>query len=171
MADYRNTYPPPSFYFQVQFGDVSDPDEKPQPPKLAADDPNADVDMRFQEVSGLSHEIGTEDVPEGGENQFTYRLPTKGKYTNLVLKRGVMVNSGLVKWINNALDLFKFKPVDITVNLLNEKGTPLVKWNFVKAYPVKWATSDLKAQENAILVETLELAYQSFSKSYVKQQT
>jgi phage tail-like protein len=43
---------------------------------------------------------------------------------------------------------------------------PLVTWNFFKAYPVKWANSDLKSTDNAVLVETLELAYQYYTKTY-----
>jgi hypothetical protein len=35
-----------------------------------------------------------------------------------------------------------------------------MSWNFVKAYPVKWAINDLKSQESNILIETIELAYQ-----------
>ena len=32
-------------------------------------------DVGFQEVSGLSAEIGVEEVVSGGENRFKYRLP------------------------------------------------------------------------------------------------
>jgi phage tail-like protein len=152
MADTidRDIYPPVGFYFKVTFNGVGD----------------ADVDIRFSEVSGLSHEIGTEDVSEGGENRFSYRLPTKGKYGNLVLKRGIMINSGLVDWINDAIDNFTFNPVDIDVVLLNEEGDPLIQWNFTKAYPIKWSSGDLKATDNAVLVETMELAYQTYTKTY-----
>lgn len=146
----RNLYPPVGFYFKVTFTGVGD----------------AAVDARFSEVSGLSHEIGTEDVSEGGENRFAYRLPTKGKYANLVLKRGIMINSGLITWITDALDNFTFSPVDIDVYLLNEEGEPLIQWNFLKAYPVKWSSGDLKSTDNAIVVETLELAYQNYTKTY-----
>jgi phage tail-like protein len=148
----RKKYPPVSFYFKVKFIGIG----------------NSDVDTRFQEVSGLTHEIGVEDLPEGGENRFSYKLPTKGKYGNLTLKRGVMLSSGLVDWINDAIDKFTFAPKDINITLLNETGQPLVSWNFSKAYPVKWSTSDLKSTDNSIVTETLELAYQSFTKSYPK---
>lgn len=150
----RDKYPPVSFYFEVTFQDITGSP--------------ADVDTRFQEVTGFSAEITTEEIMEGGENRFSYRVPKRTKYGNLVLKRGVMVNSGLIKWVEDAIDNFTFKPANVVVKLQNEAGKPLVSWDFYKVYPVKWSTGDLKAQENALLVETLELAYQYFTKKYHK---
>ena len=60
---------------------------------------------------------------------------------------------------------FIFKPADITVTLLDDQHNPLSTWSITKAYPVKWTTSDFKAQENSIAIETLELAYQNFIKT------
>ena len=37
-------------------------------------------------------------------------------------------------------------------------------FSFINAWPVKWSISDLKATENAILIETLELSYDYFTK-------
>lgn len=140
MATY---YPPVGFHFKVEFG-------------LAG---LADADFRFQEVGGLSAEIPTEELAEGGENRFTHRLPGRAKYGNLILKRGLFVDSKLVSWVRDAVENFKFEPTDVLVTLLNEKHEPLRAWNFPKAYPVKWTFSDLKAQESGLVVETLELAY------------
>ena len=44
---------------------------------------------RFTEVSGLSVEMGTEEFVEGGENRFIQKYPTRAKYPELVLKRGL----------------------------------------------------------------------------------
>jgi len=145
-------YPPVGFHFEVIFSSDASPNDK--------------IDGRFQEVTGFNAEVTTEEIDEGGENRFTHRVPKKTKYGNLVLKRGLMKDSGLVKWLNNAIDEFSFKPVLVTVNLLNEEHKPLVSWSFVRAYPVKWSVSDLKAQDNSLVIETLELAYQFYSKTY-----
>jgi phage tail-like protein len=50
------------------------------------------------------------------------------------------------------------------VTLLDEAGQPVAIWNVVQAYPVKWSTSDFRASENAVVVETIELAYQYFER-------
>jgi phage tail-like protein len=49
------------------------------------------------------------------------------------------------------------------VKLLNEKHQPLLTWHLVKAYPTKWSVSDLSASKNDVVVETLQLYYQTFT--------
>ncbi len=146
MADY---YPPVGFHFKVEFS-------------LSG---AKDGDVRFQEVSGLTAELGVEEVAEGGENRFAHRLPTRAKYSNLVLKRGLMTDSALIDWCKSAISGFTFKPTTVNVTLLNENHKPVGgAFSFVRAWPVKWSVSDFKAQENGIVVETLELAYNYFSR-------
>ena len=65
-------YPPAGFYFKVEIVGVAGMNE--------------DTEQRFQEVSGLSVEIETEELKEGGENRFSYKLPKRAKYPNLVLR-------------------------------------------------------------------------------------
>jgi phage tail-like protein len=153
MAAY---YPPTGFHFKVEFQGVSGMDN--------------DTEQRFQDVSGLSFEMETEHFTEGGENRFEYKLPKRIKYPNLVLKRGLLTNSALIKWINAAMNTFftvpvyDFKPADILISLLNESGDPVAVWNIIQAYPVKWNVSDFNSSENAVAIETIELAYQYFER-------
>jgi phage tail-like protein len=141
-------YPMVGFHFKVEFIGVDD---------------LTDNDVRFQEVSGLSSEVGSEDVKEGGENRFTHKLPLPASYPNLVLKRGMMKKTGLVKWFRNAIENFVFNPVTVKVSLLNEEHEPVMTWNFVRAYPVKWSVSDLDAGKNEIVIDTVELSYQYYT--------
>lgn len=124
------------------------------------------VDAAFQEVSGLNRETVIEEVISGGENRFNYRLPGHTRYSNLVLKRGVaLVDSPLIDWCKHTMDDGLMSPVQtktIMVSLFDERGMTRLSWNFMKAYPVKYAMADLKSQESNILVETIELAYQYF---------
>jgi len=143
-------YPAVGFYFLVEFSGIDD---------------LKGSDSRFQEVSGLSSEIGVEELNEGGENRFSHRLPKPAKYSNLVLKRGLITDTALIKWFQNAIENFKFDPVTVKVSLLNESGDPLLNWNFTGAYPVKWSVSNLNAQKNEVMVDTIELAYKFFTKS------
>lgn len=142
-------YPPVGFHFRVSFS-LSGVGEK---------------DSRFQEVTGLSAELGTEELQEGGENRFVHRLPTLPKYGNLVLKRGLLTDSELIQWCRNAIENFSFEPTRVDVTLLNEEHQPLgFTYSFARAWPVKWAVSDFKAQENGLVVETLELSYNYFTR-------
>ena len=47
---------------------------------------------------------------------------------------------------------------------MNEKSEPLRTWKVAHAVPKKWTVSDLNANENSIVVETLELTYRYFTR-------
>lgn len=140
-------YPPVSFHFKVEFTGIS----------------SQESDIQFQSVAGLSVDIETEEFAEGGENRFKHKFPVRTKFPNLVLKRGMVTDSKLIDWCRDAIEGFLFQPIDLTVKLLNEEHEPLVTWNVVNAYPVKWNVSDLNAEENKIAIETIELAYNYFT--------
>ncbi|MCT8339865.1 phage tail protein [Flavobacteriaceae bacterium TK19130] len=139
-------YPPVSFHFNVEFLGIK----------------QQDVDTQFQSVSGLTVDIDTEEFAEGGENRFTHKFPKRSRYPNLVLKRGLVKDSAVIAWCKSAIESFEFLPIDLTVKLLNEEHDPLVTWNVVSAYPVKWSVSDFNAEQSEIAIETIELAYNYF---------
>ncbi|MDR0793336.1 MAG: phage tail protein [Chitinophagaceae bacterium] len=149
-------YPPVGFHFKVEF--------------IGVDGMGADTEQRFQEVSGLSFEIETEELREGGENRFSYKLPKRARYPNLILKRGLLKGSALLNWFKNAAStyftvaIYDFKPADMVITLLDEADQPVAVWNVVQAYPLKWSTTDFKSTDNSIVVETLEMAYQYFER-------
>lgn len=126
-------------------------------------------DAAFKEVSGISKELGIEEVTSGGENRFKYRLPTLTTSKNLVLKRAIVPkDSKLIEWCQDTLDTGLAQAIetqDISVNLLNNEGEVLLKWLFHNAYPVKYGVGDLKSQESEVLLETIELAYTYFEAS------
>jgi len=148
MASLDRPYPMPrAFHFKVEFFDI--PGVK-------------DNDSKFQDVSGMTAELGMEEIKSGGENRFSHRLPTRARYNNLVLKRGMLTDSSLINWFKDAVENFSFSPATVIVKLLNTDHQPLETWSFIKAWPVKWVVSDFKAMDNAIVIETIELAYQYF---------
>jgi len=122
-----------------------------------------DDDVRFTDVGGLSFEVTSEEVPEGGENRFIQRYPVRAKYPDLVLKRGLLKSSAIWDWTRACIENLDIKPKNVDVKLLNEKHEPLLTWHLVGAYPVKWAVADLSASSNAYVVESLQLAYQYFT--------
>lgn len=141
MATY---YPPLGFHFRVEIDGING-------------------EFEFQSVAGLSVEIETEEMSEGGENRFKHKLPVRTKFPNLVLKRGAKINSEIITWCRNAVENFEIEPKNVVVSLLNEKHEPLSTWNIVHAWPVKWSVSDLNAEESKLVIETIELAYNYFN--------
>ena len=82
---------------------------------------------------------------------------TSGCKTNCLI--GFVIGSPLNIEFNAAMSAFKFAPSNVMVTLLSESAVPLAAWMFIKAYPVRWATADLSASEDKVLIDTLELAY------------
>ena len=123
-------------------------------------------DAAFKEVSGISKEMSMEEVVCGGENRFKYRLPTVATSQNLVLKRALIPEgSKLIDWCASTMDESLASPItthDVSVSLFDASGTVSVMWTFYNAYPVKYSVSDLKSQENEIVIESIELAYTYF---------
>lgn len=149
-------YPPSCFHFKVEFTGVSGM--------------GTDTEQRFQEVSGLSVEVETEILREGGENRFEYKLPKRAKYPNLILKRGLLTGTAFLNWLKSAMNtyfivaIYDFQPADILITLLDESDQPVAIWNVIQAYPLKWSMSDLKSTDNSVVIETVELAYQYFER-------
>ena len=75
----------------------------------------------------------------------------------------MLIDSAVIAWCKDAVEKYVIKPVDLTVSLLNEKHEPLQTWKVVHAYPVKWDPGDFNAEENKIVIETLELTYNYFN--------
>jgi|SRR6185436_1257 phage tail-like protein len=139
-------YPPVGFHFRVEFVNIGN-----------------DNDIRFQSVGGLNVEYDVESFKEGGENRFEHKLPVRTKYPDLALKRGMLTDSKVIKWCLDAFQNRVFQPAEVNVTLLNEKHQPLKTWQIHRAWPKKWSVSDFNAQENSVVVETLELSYSHFT--------
>ncbi|MGQ3014919.1 MAG: phage tail protein [Flavobacteriales bacterium] len=143
-------YPVPGFYFSVIVLGVV---------------PSED-DCSFKEVSGIEVRMDTETIPEGGVNNHEWNVPKGVKYSNLILKRGVMPSASyLSMWVQMFMIEDITEPIDpknIIVILNNENGMPLYGWWFANAYPVKWTIDPLDSMRNEYLVESIEFSYQFF---------
>ena len=140
-------YPAVGFHFLVTF-------------QLFPQTPN---DFQFQGVSGLDVDMEMDTFVEGGQNRFTWKLPKRAHYSDLVLKRGLFMGSGIVLWCQNAFENFVFEPTNITIALLNDSHVSIQAWYVVNAIPKKWSISSFNAQENSVVVESITLSYQFFN--------
>jgi phage tail-like protein len=139
-------YPHPGFHFLVVF-------------ELLQQSPN---DVRFQEVTGLTVSTEFEAWPEGGENRFAHQLPKSLQFSELVLKHGKFMGSGILLWARKAREQCQYKPTNLMISLLDEEHLPIYNWYVVNAVPKRLEISGINAANNEILVETLALNYQYF---------
>jgi phage tail-like protein len=117
----------------------------------------------FTELSGLSMEMTVEDVEEGGNNGFVHRLPGRGKVSNLTLKRGMTTSNDFLKWMTGNVAGTQFRTANVSVILFNPDGSEAMRWNFNRAYPVKWSGPQFKADDTAIAIESVEFAHEGLS--------
>lgn len=150
MPNDYSEYPPVSFYFSVKFQGSE-----------------GISDYKFQEVDGISGEVSTEEIKQGGENRFAYQVPTRAKFNTIELKRGLIPSgSALAKWcINTLTGGFdqKITPQTLLVSILDENGSALLSWQINGAWPIGWSVSKLNAQENTLAIESIKLSCTYFT--------
>jgi phage tail-like protein len=118
----------------------------------------------FTECKLPSLDVKFTTVREGGANGI-YVLPTHYETGNLVLTKGIGLNSDLYDWYAEvaARKWVKAKR-SVLVAMI---GGPIIKqpvamWIFTGAMPVKWTGPTLKTSDNAVAIESLELTFESF---------
>jgi phage tail-like protein len=122
----------------------------------------------FQECIGLEIEMDVQELVEGGRNDGIIRRVGRGKYTNLVLKRGMFylpggaVKSELWDWLQRVLS--GVRPVvryDGTIEVLDSSGNDVVAtWVFDRGLPAKISGPQLNAKTGEIAIEELTISHE-----------
>jgi phage tail-like protein len=134
-----NNYPFPNFHFSVEWGGSR---------------------ISFTEISGLNIETDVIEYREGNSPEYhVQKMPGLQKYTNIVLKRGIIKGDNeFFQWINT-IKMNQVDRRDIIISLLDENHAPAVVWIVKNAWPVKYTGPVLKAQGHEVAIESLELAH------------
>jgi phage tail-like protein len=143
-AKYRDD-PYPSYNFEILINGISD-------------DGTA-VKGSFAEASGLEVDIQPIEYRNGAEDITVRKVPGLKKYPNIVLKRGILGDVALWNWIQQAMD-GKVQRTEGSVVLLDENKQEVMRWNFKRGWPCKWAGPGLNAKNNEIGMETLEICHE-----------
>jgi phage tail-like protein len=114
----------------------------------------------FSECSGLEATVEILEYKEGGVNDYTHKFPTRASFTNITLKHGVIsVEDDLWTW-HNGFVLGSGTRRDGLIVLLDESRTPAKIWRFTGGIPTKWVGPSLNATQNAVAIESLEIAHE-----------
>lgn len=122
----------------------------------------------FASVSGLSVTVGTEDIPEGGQNGFVRKLPGQMTWPNIVLSRGLIQADNLFEWLEKtsgegfAASGNKLVRCTGAITALSSDLKRLRAWNLAGCFPVRWKGPDFNVTSNDALSEELELAHEGF---------
>lgn len=114
----------------------------------------------FAKISGLEKTTESETFTEGGENSRVYFMSQRvAARSTVVLERGVLVNQKKA---------MQFKAGDfiqdgISIYLLDDSGKKCREYNLEGCIVQKITTSELDAQRSELMIERLEVSYESFS--------
>jgi phage tail-like protein len=117
----------------------------------------------FQEVTGLGADLEMTDYAEGGVNGFVHQLPVRHKWSRISLKRGLVRDHGLWWWYQAGLSQSLGARRDGVIVLLTPLGVPAIGWVFRAGLAAKWSGPELKAQESAVALESLEIAHEGIT--------
>lgn len=113
----------------------------------------------FSEISGLGVDISIIEYRTGSEDITMRKLPGLKKFSNLVLRRGVIGDATFWNWLAAAMNGQVIR-ADGTIALLDEKRQPVVIWKFHRGWPCKWTGPDLVASSNDVAIEALEICHE-----------
>jgi len=114
----------------------------------------------FSECAGLTAEGDAVDYREGTDRQPNVRkLVGLRKYANITLKRGYTQDTSLWTWYGNIRDGLADRR-NVTINLLNEQRTPVLRWHAERAWINKIEGPAFKASGNEVAIESVELVHE-----------
>ncbi len=111
----------------------------------------------FSKISGLTMDVETEMIAEGGHNASGYivEVPAKASKT-LRLEGGIYKNSNsLLERLRPGMRLKQ----GLVIMVLGTYGNVQIKYSAERAYVTKWEVSELNAESGQVLIHTFEIAY------------
>jgi phage tail-like protein len=126
--------------------------------------------LGFAEVSGLSVEYEAVTYKHGLSFVMGAKIiPGMRQPIRLTMKRGVVQHGDfLYSWINSVYTdpFFTSAKRDILIDLCDEKGAAVVRWNVQGALPVKLDAPTFDANTNEVAIETMEFVVHGVTVNY-----
>jgi phage tail-like protein len=138
---------------------------------IAPATPSAPILIGFSEVHGLDAGMDVETLQEGGLNFAPRRFMSRGRFPNIVCRRGITASTDLANWYRQVqLDATAPERRNGFVVLHSHGGPggtpvgggaiPIAAWFFQRALPEKLDGPTLNARVNEIAIEKLELSHE-----------
>jgi phage tail-like protein len=133
--------------------------------------PSGPISIGCSEVHGLDMALEIESLHEGGVNFSPRRFISRGRFPNVVCKRGITASTDLANWHRQVqLDANAPERRSGFVVLHSDGGpggtpvgqgaVPIAAWYFQRALPEKLDGPSLHAKINEVAFERLELSHE-----------
>lgn len=117
----------------------------------------------FSEASGFDASIDVIEYREGDMVTTPIKLPGLKKYSNLILKQGIVDSTELYNWIEKGIN-GAVQRKTITITLLDEEEVAAASWQAINAWPVKYSAPDFNASSSEVAIESLEIAHEGLTR-------
>lgn len=118
----------------------------------------------FYSCNGLGAQIEVEQHAEGGNNGFTWQLPSRITWSNITLTRPVTSDTTKVaNWL--AMIIKQVDRQDGEIVALQPDLTPITRWQVLGIVPVRWQGPSFDPANSQPAVESLEIAHQGLMAS------
>lgn len=116
----------------------------------------------FSTCEGLGCEVVMETREEGGNNSYTWQLPSRLKYSNIKLTRPLGADTSKVAaWVSSVAQGYERKTA--VIQAMRADGKVIASWSIVDVVPAKWVGPSLNPDSPKVLTETLEIAHHGFT--------
>lgn len=136
---------------------------------------DAIADAVFLECQGFQKTQNAIEVVEVTPNQWgkasrgqvvTTKIPGNVKTDNLILRRGLNKSMSLWNWYKAVEDgQWAQQVAEGSLSIYDQAGSERARYNFQRAWPMRYSAADLNAQSTDIEIEELELAVESLVRS------
>lgn len=119
-------------------------------------------DAAFSECSGLEATMEPKTYREGGNNERQYQLPGPVTYGQLTLKRGMTSSFDLWTWFDQVNRSGNYGAgTKVLVEILSsDRSEVQATFRLTHCVPVKLKAPGLNAQEGALAIEEMQVAYE-----------
>ena len=116
----------------------------------------------FTGCEGLAAEYTVEEVLEGGNNSYVYKLPGRVKYTNVKLTRLLTRDSNKTAVWFSQYAAGGQRRGQATITLFDVMGKAICRWVLKEVHPAKWTGPNFSTDGSGVAKETLELIHHGF---------
>lgn len=117
----------------------------------------------FQSMDGLGVSIEVVEFREGGD-PTPRKLPGRVSITDVTLKRGYVNPSFFESWIQQVREGAPGFRKNLTLVILDGRGTEVARYNLFECWPSSWKISSLDGKGSDIMTEELVIAHEGFAK-------
>ncbi|HRI17858.1 MAG TPA: phage tail protein [Burkholderiaceae bacterium] len=116
----------------------------------------------FTECGGLEVHVDVVQFNDGSD-LMTHKRPGRPGTSNIVLKRGVVNTTDLWNWMKAVLD-GRVERKSGSVIVCDDVGDEIYRYNFFEAWPCRWKSLELRADQPGSLVEEIEIVVETIER-------